>query len=365
MGIQAMAKVQRGSLLVYKFFDIAEEIDLEGIENSPDFRRKASRFRLTRKTLKAVVVPQPPLTLRLGSVSFEWQNSPYTGSLHVRLYDFGAVSFLLRIPLPPHTDLRGLERWIDFLYDEVFETLCRRYLDELMKALHPYLVQPHVKELTEEYLIYYFERLSVPLETFREQADLPRLLYGEDEDFSPQIRQDLLRHSYSYSTEDLVVIGWEAAIVVEPSGIMEIPDILEFAHVQILELTYYDELLDRELAHAYEQVEHPQRFLWLHIGHYRRVMRRLFQSRLEITEVIERVMNAIKITEDVYFARVYRSAQQVFRSLERIRNIENKIEMFNQFYQFIGQEISNIRLEILEMSILLLILLEVILMLWQ
>jgi hypothetical protein len=43
------------------------------------------------------------------------------------------------------------------------------------------------------------------------------------------------------------VIDWNAAVVIEPDGSRDIPDILELASAQLLEFRYYDDLVDREM----------------------------------------------------------------------------------------------------------------------
>ncbi len=356
-------QVEEGRLLALKFFDVAEEIHLHQIETSRTLRSRAHRLRLSRAVPRAVKIANPPLTLRAGRRTLHWQGQEVRGTLTFRLYDFGAVSLLFSIPLAPGTPLEGLETWTNFPVSEAFEAFAEEALQSLLQEVGFALEGQEVKDLTEEYLIYYFQKLSVPLEVFRNQANLPALLYGERENFSPQICQDLWRHAFSYSTEDLVVIGWEAAVVYEPTGLMDVPDILEFAHVQLLELQYYDRLLDRELDRTYEQIEQPVRFHWTRWGRYRDMVRRLALRRIEITEVIERIQDAIKITEDVYYARVYRTAQEVFRSREQIQSLQRKLELAQEVYSWLQQEVSGLRLEALEFAILLLIFLELVVML--
>ncbi len=356
-------RVEEGRILALKFFDIAEEIHLSALETREALRRRTHRLRLARAVPRSVKIANPPLTLQAGKGRLQWNGQEVKGTLLFRLYDFGAVSLLFSIPLPHGISLDGLEAWTGFPMSEEFETFSEEAVRTLLQEIHFALEDPQIKEVTEEYLIYYFQKLSVPLDTFRRTANIPALLYGERETFSPQIYQDLWHHAYSYSTEDLVVIGWEAAIIYEPTGLMDVADILEFAHVQLLELQYYDRLLDRELARTYEQMEHPGRFHWTRWGRYRDMIRRLALRRIEVTEVIERIQDAIKITEDVYYARVYRSAQDLFRSREQIQSLQRKLEITQEVYSWLQQEISGLRLEALELAILLLIFLELVVML--
>src|SRR6202012_3685722 len=107
--------------------------------------------------------------------------------------------------------------------------------------------------------------------------------------------QDVLKHAHSYFDDDLVVVDWNCAFVLEPSGSQDIPDILELASSQLLELRYYDELFDVELARVYRELDraHGAHFFevvrspWVDIG--RRAVRRL----VELSEFAERVDNTL------------------------------------------------------------------------
>lgn len=83
---------------------------------------------------------------------------------------------------------------------------------------------------------------------FLRHCDLTRLMYGEQKVLSGLMKEDLLQCRYSYFEDDLVILNGDNALMVEPSGSMEIADILEFANAQLLELRYYDDVVDRELA---------------------------------------------------------------------------------------------------------------------
>src|SRR5207248_3952136 len=78
---------------------------------------------------------------------------------------------------------------------------------------------------------------------------LVKLLLGETgaRRLSDDEVSDVIARARSYFDDDLAVVDWNSAFVLEPSGGREILDILEFANSQLLELRYYDALLDRHL----------------------------------------------------------------------------------------------------------------------
>ena len=78
------------------------------------------------------------------------------------------------------------------------------------------------------------------------------LLSGEHRPLSEGATRDLLRHRYSYYADDLVALTWDRAFIYEPRGDTDVIDVLEVANAQLLEMRYYDELLDDELPRMYD-----------------------------------------------------------------------------------------------------------------
>jgi hypothetical protein len=180
---------------------------------------------------------------------------------------------------------------------------------------------------------------------------------------SPSQRDDVLAHAHSYFDDDLVVVDWNCAFVLEPSGSRDIPDILELASSQLLELRYYDELFDAELARVYRELDRargrPFRGLagraWVDLG--RRVVSRL----VELSEFAERVDNTLKVIGDFYLARVYESAVRRFRIRSWQASIDAKQALLAQAHSLIRGEIDARRTVLLELVVIVLILAEVVL----
>ncbi len=118
-------------------------------------------------------------------------------------------------------------------------------------------------------------------------------------------KKDLLRYRGSYFEDDLVVLTWDRAFVCEPRGDSDVVEVLEMANAQLLEFRYYDELLDDELPRMYDLVEETQRATSiLSARKFSQLARKLYTLVAEVTELTERVDNALQVTEDVYLARV-------------------------------------------------------------
>jgi uncharacterized Rmd1/YagE family protein len=81
----------------------------------------------------------------------------------------------------------------------------------------------------------------------------------------------------------------------------------------------------------------------------------------EVTELAERVDNALQVTEDVYLARVYAAAMELFRVPAVSNAVDRKLAIVRETYTALHGEAAGARAELLEISILALIALEIIL----
>ncbi|MFO7262222.1 MAG: hypothetical protein DIU52_013800, partial [bacterium] len=81
----------------------------------------------------------------------------------------------------------------------------------------------------------------------------------------------------------------------------------------------------------------------------------------EVTEITERIDNAIKVTEDVYLARIYASALELFRVPSWVTSVDRKLAILKDTYTALSDEAATIRIEVLEAAIVLLIILEILL----
>ena len=81
----------------------------------------------------------------------------------------------------------------------------------------------------------------------------------------------------------------------------------------------------------------------------------------DTTEVVERVENGLKVTNDVYLARIYQAALTLFREEAWRHGLERKLQIFRDTYAMLNDEAQTARGNILEVIIILLIVTEVIL----
>lgn len=360
-------RVLEGHILCYRMFDVGDGIDLDRAErillDSPARRR----VRLSREGAEALAFTAPPLDVGLGPRHVELPRLGRTiaGELSCRFFDFAAVSALFDVPIPEGTPLGDLFPLCDELYDTpALEELARRELGPIVQRLRPAIEGSHVWRGVETYTVIFVERLegNPTAEDVLATPGLAKLLLGEASPrrLAAAERDDVLKHAFSYFEDDLAIIDWNSAFVLEPSGSRDIPDILEFATSQLLEFRYFDDLLDQELNRIYDEVEEAGSRWWaLFWSPYGKLARRLMRQIVDITEFTERVENSLKVVGDFYLARIYRSAVRRFRLSAWQESVDRKQEIAAQVYALLKGEIDNRRNTLLEATIVLLIVFEI------
>ena len=171
-------------------------------------------------------------------------------------------------------------------------------------------------------------------------------------------------HRFSYYDDDLAVLTWDNALVVEPRGEdRDVEYVLEFANAQLLELRMYDMQLDAELPALSERVATARTRRRLRFsGRFRTVAVRSRPAwPISLRDRRARVENALKVTNDVYLARIYTAALELFREQAWQRGIERKLGILRDTYAMLNDEAQAARAELLEIAIVVLIVAELLL----
>jgi hypothetical protein len=358
-------RVADGEVLVYRLFDVADAIDLARAEPLVGTARLAME---SAQSATALEFPRAPLHLALGTreVALPTGTRQAVASAHV--FDYGVVSLRYRLPVAPGTSLDALVPLVEALLEgptTALDAAARRDAEEVARTLSPALERPHAWAGLESYHVVFvraFEGGPVTAPELLAGAPIPALLLGETSPtpLSAAERQDVLSHHFSYLETDLAVVHWNSALVVEPSGVEDVPDLLEFATAHLLELRYYDALLDRELHRIYDELEKGGSPLThLVTRKYRRLQRETAALLLELSEMVERLENAVKIVGDFYLARLYQSAVKRFRLPAWQETVLRKQKLVAEVNDLTGDAADTSRAELMELAIILLIVYEI------
>ncbi len=362
-----LVMVETGAAIAYRLFDVGYAIDLD---RALDLLATSGpeRVRPVRGEGQALQIANPPITVMLGGESLMVATHAHEVELSARIFDFGVVSLRVKVRAAPTC------RWDEFtgfgqqLHQHPAITgIVQHHLRLLTGRIAPAVERPTIAALHEDYTVFRVAHVrgtdGAPLDAEALAAlDVVPLLLNETRPLSADARRELLPHRFSYYGDDLAILTWDNALVVEPGEQdTDLQYILEFANAQLLELRYYDALLDAELPRLYDDIEAARARHAVFPGRrFAALLQRLQAQVADSTELVERVENALKVTDDVYLARVYSAALELFRGRTWRAGIDRKLAILRETYAMLNGEAQSARSETLEIAIVLLIVVELV-----
>jgi len=311
------------------------------------------------------MVRLPPLE-RLGP------QGPVRIERTVKLLPIGAISITVRLPFV----VRDIDELVNFhdlqfsngtwLYDEV-----RSLAEEVSHELRPYLVRPTDRLSDEE--AYTVFCIRGPLkgqdgatcaaeDWLMENRRRVASLLTEEPDpnrLSEQEAEESTNRYLSYYDRDLVVVDWDAALVIdEPRYFDETLYLMELANVQLAELEAYDRILDNAVERSYRDVSQRR----LRVGQNTRVQRELREIRIDLARLSDELSNITKFFGDWHSARIYQALSARFHLSDWHRAIHEKLKTLDDLYQLLKTEQNNRWMFILEISVVLLFVIDLVML---
>ncbi len=362
-----MVKIKKGSVLVYRIFDIAEEIDLAKAETLLKTIRGPNAFRVPRFIDRGLLVKSKPLAFELGPVDLKLECGSFRMEAIGKVREFGVLSLVYEIPIKEGTSWNELVAIAADLEEGAeIDQIAQAMAKEVSERINAALKKPSTWGVFEDYIIYNFEKFEGDTNAMNllERADVPALLLAEDDTaLAPQTRQVILENTYQYGEGDLALVEWNSALVVEDAPSRDVADILEFAVTHLLEMRFYDDLLDKRLAGLYDDIERSKNSVFR--APFGQVYKDASTRYIEFSEFVERVENSLKVVGDFYLATVYRAATRRFRLADWQQNVTRKMNMLAQISNLLQGEVNIRRSHWLEITIIALIAIEVVPVLWK
>jgi hypothetical protein len=287
----------------------------------------------------------------------------------IKLLPVGAISISVRVPFA----VSHFEELVAFhdlqfsngsLHNEV-----RRLAQEVIAELRGHLVRPQLL-LPEEEAYTVFCINSPVLNTDHQPMNAEQwfqarrrrvagLLTQEEqgERLSQQEAEESTARYLSYYDNDLVVLDWDAALIVdEPHDFDETLYLMELANLQLAELEAYDRLLDEALERSYRDLgERPLRSR----SH---TLRELREIRIDMARFNDELSNTTKFFGDWHLARIYEKISSRFHLADWHRSIDGKLKTLDDLYQILKHDQNNRVMLWLEIGIVLLFIIDLVIL---
>jgi hypothetical protein len=352
-----------GEVVYLYAFDIAYEMHREPVKQVLGYPVTPFSLDTSRPSPKHLLFHQPSV-ISLPPRERQGPGGAVEVRTTVKLLAIGAISIAVRVPFSVNR-LEELQAYHDpqfvdgSLHDDVLK-LAR----EIRVALAPHIARP-IEELAgeEAYTVFCVNapvvseaggplRAELWLENNR-RAVAALLTQETGTRLSRQEMMESTSRNLSYYEDDLLVIDWDAALLVDqPPDFAETIHILELANLQLAELEAYDRLLDAVLERSYRDLgENPLR---------RRadVLRELRVLRIDMARFDDELSNLSKFFGDWHLARVYEAAAARFHLADWHKAVDDKLKTMGELHQLLKADQGNRWMMILEVTIVLLFIID-------
>ncbi len=346
-------------------FDIGYEIDIERARTL--LSAESANLVRRRRTPESIRYrPAPVRTVIDGSgiVLPNGAASVAPARAELSIFDFAALSLVVQYParMTPE-ELLALAGAL--AEPAPLTASSRRVLEPWIMRIRPAVIGFEFSEISEEYVIFQINDTRTDwLECHRDWiAGLVRL---ESSPLSPAEVVEATRLSFSYTPNDLVALDWAAGFVAD-RDCADTLQVIEFANVQLLEFRHIDDRLDDRLEAAYRQIR-PLRnnfgpmVLW---RSHSDAVRNVRELEIEATSLFERADNALKLIGDQYLSRVFDLASTRFHLRGWQQSIRRKLDTVGNVYDLLIQQAGGMRMETLEIIVVVLIAIEILLALFR
>jgi hypothetical protein len=309
-----------------------------------------------------------PQMVRLPPMERIGPNGPVRIERSLKLLPVGALSITVSVPfdVPAIADLVAFHD-LEFSNGQLNQEV-RQIAEEARQELARYCIKP-VAQLAEEeaYTVFCIDApllaedgrpLSAEDWLQQHRRDVAALLTQEADvnQLSRQEADESTGRYLSYYENDLAVLDWDAALIVqEPGQLDEILYVLELANLQLAELEAYDRILDTALERSYRDLTRQPR-------RSREVMRELREIRVDLARFSDELSNITKFFGDWHLARLYENIAARFHLGDWHRTIDEKLKTLDDLYTVLSQDRINQWMLTLEVTIVLLFIVDLILL---
>ncbi len=350
--------VLQGSVLVLIQFDVCEEIRLELLQQIIS-ARSVAQPRLKHPAPGYIRFERPPLVELLEPLVLESGER-----LHgeIKYYDYGILSVVLQLPFHGSWEtLVGLaSRWV---WDVDFGGHASRIVRSKLERAAPALIKPYPEWLSEDYFIFHVREMTGSPSAIQlidlHGKQIAQVVRGDTAQLAESESNEVLQSRISYYSDDLAVIGWNAAFLYDTvQGAEPAIQLLEYANSQLLEFRHYDEFLTRELESVYKLLGKGTGMLarW----RLARSATGLHTVLLEVMELTEHADNAIKFLSDMFSARLYKLAASKVGVPDYKMLVTQKIHTAEDLYRFMVDQFNQSRTFFLETVVVIILLVELI-----
>lgn len=213
----------------------------------------------------------------------------------------------------------------------------------------------------EEYIFFCVKDYDGTIDSYLSEhgETIAAMLKDESIKLAQKEIDDTLATNIRYGRQDITIVDWDGAFLIDASGeFKETIAVLELANIQLLNFR----ILDKKLAEKIDMLKrHGEP---LDLGSFFRIspfMKNIIKIRSQSVLELETIESALKLYGDWYSGKLYDLASKKFHLNTWRAQVEAKLQVLGDLYEMVEHVVTERFNLILEFSIVVLIVLEIVL----
>ena len=311
-----------------------------------------------------LVLDEAPIVISLGAIPYEILGRHWQLQASGKLWNFGALSIMFKFIFPEEVPIEEFKRLAHLIEnDDRLDIMAKDTAYRVVRDLGESIKFSGLWNQYEDYIIFNLDPHVLrgqKASTLLETKELYELILTElDVELSTSVKDSIKNNAVQYSESDLSVIDWNSALICSNEDARDFCDVIEFGLCQSLEMRYYDDKLDKKLSTLYRAVQDNQSAS-LFSSSFKQLAKDAALYYIEVSEVKEKIINSLKVTGDIHYAKIYRMALERLRLKDWDQSVEEKLDNLKEIALIFQSEVENKRSLLLEITIVVLIAVEVI-----
>lgn len=343
-------------VFIYRIIDICDELDISQLRT----RLKRLKIKpLGRRYFAPVYLnfTTPPAEMKTR----RWFLKKFGLWVEtiIKFYSLGFATIRYEIPLDVLNYFACFKKSREIINNPSFDKKTKTILEYIKILLEKELKISVRTQFIEDYTILWIQERFTSRQIWQERS-LAQFLRDEALPLSKSEEREALRYQFSYTPEDLIVIDWDRAVTVDISAEEDVWGVLEYANLQLTELRYYENSLERQLEEFYRFTKPPYRRALFGLYQITGALRRLSNLYLDFSEQERRLDGFLRLTGDEYLSRIYAAAVKRLNIDSFQKNLKDRLADARRLYEMLSSQASSFRMELLEAAIVVLFVLSII-----
>jgi len=351
-------EIEASFLYIYNVGSKFSGDELKGLLKNPeDF----SKYEYARPTPEEIPTFNLPSIFNLKDESIAITDKQYRLKVQAAIYGTGSISIRVRLK-ENLTEQQVKKLAFDKKLKDDIAAIAERAISKVEKSLAK-IKSISLSSYKEGYAFYYLNA-----EKEKVLAQYRKLIAGllideaDAENLDEQYVSDVLNKNITYSSNDILFVGWESAFMIDNTGSVEYELIVsEIANIQLLEMQIYNKMLSNEIRETDDMIRRVLEREPFGGKELLRANMRLSNSYDKISEMSNAARSAVSGFGEWYLSRLYGLFFDVFKLGEWQAQLSSGLEVIEKRRDSIIEATRSHRMDMLEIIVILLIVVEIVL----